>query len=322
MMRIAHILSSFGMGGQERVALDLAVGQRALGHQVMAVSLAPAPDGPLAEEFHGAGVEVSRQAKRGGFDPTMPVRLGRLFRRMAIDVVHTHNPQPLIYAAPAARATRAALVHTKHGMNPDASSGGWARSRRRWLRRTAAGMVDAFVAVSEHTAGVARDAGEFPRGPVEVIPNGIDLSRFFPDAEARAAVRDELGIPQDAYVVGTVGRLFREKGHDFLLRAVEPLLSPRFHLVLVGDGPRAEALAEIVRGLSGAASVHLLGARRDVPRLVAALDTFVLSSVREGLPLGRRHRCGRHPEGGRARPHRLPSPPRRRRRAPAEAGRA
>jgi glycosyltransferase involved in cell wall biosynthesis len=86
-------------------------------------------------------------------------------------------------------------------------------------------------------------------------------------------------------VVGTVGRLWPEKGHPFLLRAVEPLLGRDFHLIIAGDGPEARKLAQAVGALSRPGSVHLLGARTDIPRVLAALDTFVLSSVREGLPL-------------------------------------
>src|SRR4051794_20298265 len=99
-MKIAHILSSFGMGGQERVALDLAVGQKAQGCSVMAISLSSAPEGPLAADFRAHGIEVLTIAKRAGFDLTLAARLAAQFRRAKIDVVHTHNPQPLIYGAP------------------------------------------------------------------------------------------------------------------------------------------------------------------------------------------------------------------------------
>ena len=65
---IVHVLSSFGVGGQERVALDLAIGQRARGHTVRVISLAPAPDGAMADEFREHGIEAIRVAKRGGLD--------------------------------------------------------------------------------------------------------------------------------------------------------------------------------------------------------------------------------------------------------------
>lgn len=279
-MKIVHVLSSFGMGGQERVALDLAIGQRALGHDVFAVSLHPGPEGPLAADFRAHGVEVATVEKRGGgFDLTLPGRLAYRLWRFGADVAHTHNPQPLIYGAPAAKLARAAAVHTKHGANPD---GG----RRLLMRRTAARFCDAYVAVSALTAEVARRNREVPEAKLRTIPNGIDLQRFHPDAEARAAVRGELGIPDDAWVAGTVGRLAPEKDQALLLRAVAPLLSPARRLVVVGDGAELPALRAQAEALGERGRfVHLTGARRDVPRCLAALDVFALSSRTEGLPL-------------------------------------
>ena len=277
-LSIVHVLSSFGMGGQERVALDLATGQASEGHRVITVSLAPPPDGPLAAEFQAKGLEIATLPKRSGRDVRLMVELGQLFRARNADVVHTHNPQPLLFSALAARATGAALVHTKHGVNPD--------TRRRLAMRRAAGrLVGAFVAVSEPTAEVARAERECPPDRLHVVPNGIDLDRFGRDPDARAAVRAELGIPAGAFVVGTVGRLFSEKGHAYLIRSLEPMLGERVHLIIAGEGPEKQNLTEQVRALAQPGSVHLTGNRRDVPRLLAALDAFVLTSVREGLPL-------------------------------------
>src|SRR5580765_6008048 len=98
---IVHILSSFGMGGQERVAFDLAVSQRRAGWPVTAVSLAPPPDGPLAAEFRAAGIGVERVArKRAGLDPVLILRLARWLKRHRVELVHTHNRMALIYGAP------------------------------------------------------------------------------------------------------------------------------------------------------------------------------------------------------------------------------
>ncbi len=275
---IVHVLSSFGMGGQERVALDLATGQAAAGHRVLTVSLAPPPDGPLAAEFHGKGLAIATLAKRSGRDLKLMIELRRLFRSRGADVVHTHNPQPLLFSALAARASGAALVHTKHGVNPDTA-------RRMAMRRAAARLVGAFVCVSEATAEVARERRECPPDRLHVVPNGIDLDRFGPDPDARRALRAELGIPADAFAVGTVGRLYVEKGHAYLIRSLAPLLGERFHLVITGEGPEKDNLAAQAAALPRKECVHLTGNRRDVPRLYAALDAFALTSKSEGLPL-------------------------------------
>ena len=274
---IVHVLSSYGMGGQERLALDLAAIQHRRGHRVAVISLAPEPDGPLAAEFAASGVSVGRVAKRPGFDLTLPPRLAREFRRLGADFVHTHNPQPLIYSAAAARMVGATAIHTKHGVNPGSRG-------QRMLRRGAAQLVAAFVAVSETTAEQARQQRDCPLARLHVIPNGIRLDKFSPDPQARAAARAELGLG-DAWVVGTVGRLDEYKNHQMLIRAMAPHLGPSTRLVIIGDGPMRETLAQDVARLPDPSTVVLAGQRMDVPRLLPAFDVFTLPSRTEGLPL-------------------------------------
>jgi glycosyltransferase involved in cell wall biosynthesis len=275
-LAIAHVLSSFGMGGQERVALDLATEQVRRGHRVIAVSIAPPPHGMLADAFVAKGIAVHGVPKGRGVDPRVVLGLGRLIRRERIDVIHTHNPQPLVYGAAAGRLTRKGVVHTKHGVNPS-------EGRTLWLRRGAGHLAHAYVAVSDATAAVARTNRECVPKRLSIIRNGIDLDAYRRDDAIRRAVRDELGIPQDAFVFGTVGRVSVEKDHPLLVRAAGPLLGPKTRLVIVGDGAEMEHVRAEARAFEP--WVTLTGMRRDAPRLLAAFDAFALSSRSEGLPI-------------------------------------
>jgi glycosyltransferase involved in cell wall biosynthesis len=213
-----------------------------------------------------------------GLDFSLPGRLADVFRSNRVTVVHAHNPQALIYAAPAGRAAGAAVVYTCHGQNSLAAG-------RVWLTRLASLVVDAYVAVSPRIAARARTNHECPEAKLLVIDNGVDLSAFRPDMSARREVRAELGLPEQAWVVGTVGRLVADKHPELLLRAALPLLGPGARLVFVGDGPLAPTLRALAAGHPASRWVNFLGARQDVPRLLAALDVFALSSRTEGLPL-------------------------------------
>lgn len=277
MWSIVHVLSSFHVGGQERVALDLAIGQKARGHQVSVISLAPPPDGAMAAELEAAGIPTGRVEKRGGLDPTLVPRLAHALRERGADVVHTHNPLALIYGAPAAWLAGASTIHTKHGINP-AGRGSC------WLRRTAARLVDAFVAVSDTTAEQARAQHDTATGKLHTIPNGIRLDRYAPNPEARAAIRVELGLG-DAWVVGTVGRLDAVKNQAMLVRAMAPLLSSRARLVIVGEGDARPDIEAAIAALPDPRWVVMTGRRMDVPRVIHAFDVFALSSTSEGLPL-------------------------------------
>jgi glycosyltransferase involved in cell wall biosynthesis len=275
---IVHVLSSFGLGGQEKVALDLAAGQLQRGHRVAVVSLAGPPDGPLAEQFTAIGATTRRVPKRAGLDATLVPRLAWTFRSLGAEIVHTHNPLPLIYGAPAAKIVGAAAIHTKHGANPGSTG-------HQLLRRQAARCVEFFVAVSDTTADQARAQRDAPADRIVVVPNGIRLERFHPDDAARAQIRLELGIPAGAWVVGTVGRVDELKNHALLIAAMSPLLSNDMQLVIVGDGPARESIASQIAGLPAPRLVHAMGRRMDVDRILPAFDVFAMSSKSEGLPL-------------------------------------
>lgn len=279
-LTIAHLVQWYELGGGESVALHLAARQVQAGHEVHVAALSSG-DGPLASEFRQRGVQVHNvEHLRGGFDPLIYGRLFSFFWNLRPQVVHTHDPHSLAYAAAPARMRGAAVVHTKHGADAEEGLG-------LWLMRAGALFVDAMAAVSEETAQSARDNREVTAAKLRVIENGIDLQHFAPDDRERQSVRDELGIPADAWVAGAVGRLEEVKNHALLLRAMAPMLGRKAHLVLVGDGSLRSELASQASALGdGATSVHLLGMRRDIARLSKALDAFVISSDSEGLPLG------------------------------------
>lgn len=271
------MIGSFGVGGGERVALDLASGQARRGAEVRVIAIGDAPDGPMRAEYQARDLPTTTVQKRAGLDLRELAPMWKLLR--GVEIVHTHNPPPMLYAGPVAKVVRAKWIHTKHGANA-------MPARRRRLLRLVARLCDAYVAVSETTAQQARADRDVDPRKLSTIENGIDLSRFAPSADTRAAVRDELGIPRDAFVVGTVGRLVREKNQARLVEAMAPLLSPSVRLAIVGDGDERATVERAVAALGERAPyVQILGARSDVPRLYSAFDVFALSSDSEGLPL-------------------------------------
>jgi glycosyltransferase involved in cell wall biosynthesis len=278
-MRIAHVVFSLKVGGQERLILNLSRALMERGHEVMVVCLSEG--GALRREF--GPIRIIDTIRSGGFEPTLFARLARVFASERPDVVHTHNPGPLIYAAPAARAVLVRrVVHTKHGANAVYTR------RSLAMARVASRLLTAFVPVSAETAQVARKLERVPDRLLHVIPNGIPLSEFGKSAASRARVRGELGIPTGAFVVGTVGRLVVEKDYPLLVRAVAPMLDEQTRLVIVGEGPaRDDIEREIAASVPEASRrfVTLTGVRQDVPAVLASFDVFALSSQTEGLPL-------------------------------------
>lgn len=280
-MKIVQVVFSLHMGGQERLVVRLANAYRRLGHDSHVVSLSQG--GVLRRELHG-DVTVHDVPQGTGFNATLYLSLASLFRRLRPDVVHTHNASPLIYAAPSARASGVpTVVHTKHG---DASYSRAALG----LLRAASKTVDTFVSVSEdtHRAACQRESPAPSRS--RIIQNGIPTKELELDEGVRLDVRRELGIPLDARVVGSVGRLVDEKDFPLLVRAMAPLVSTRapVHLILVGEGmarPAIEAAITTAIAPEYRHRVLLTGLRTDVPRVLQAFDVFASSSRTEGLPL-------------------------------------
>ena len=127
----------------------------------------------------------------------------------------------------------------------------------------------------------------FDSGRVTVMPNAIDTEKFAFDPEARVCLRNELGIPQDVFVVGHVGRFMYQKNHSFLIDIFAELLKerPDARLLLIGEGELMGQIQEKVRRLGIEKSVICTGARQDVNKLYSVMDIFCLPSFYEGMPV-------------------------------------
>ncbi len=279
-LTIAHVLTSLCVGGGERVALLLAAEQLRRGHRVLVVSLeAPLASGALTTEFEQAGVKVCPVPKRpAGVDVTLSARVYRELRREGVDIVHTHNQLPMIYAALAGRVCGARVIHTEHGSQLGSSS-------QLWLRRGAARLPHSFVAVSDATAEFVREQRLGVAHKLRVILNATDLQRFVRDDTRRTAIRTSWGLAPDAFAIGTVGRMAEVKNHSLMLRAAAPLLGDDTVLVFVGDGEMRGATEALARDLGVSQHCRFLGEVRDVAKVLSGLDLFALSSHSEGLPM-------------------------------------
>lgn len=274
---VVHVVHSLAAGGLENGVVNVVAGTGAhVRHAIICLSTA----GPFARRLP-PGTPVASLDKRPGNDPRLWVRLVRELRRLRPAVVHTRN-WATWDAVPAARlAAVPAVIHGEHGRDVGDPEG--RHRRRNLLRRILAPLVTQFVAVSEDLGRWLVSVVGIPAAKVCVIRNGVDLTRFVPGP--RDAARRTLGLPRGARVVGTVGRLDPVKDHASLVDAFAELASafPDAVLAIAGDGPAGPELAARVARLGLGERVRLLGERDDVPRVLRALDVFVLPSVAEGM---------------------------------------
>lgn len=210
-----------------------------------------------------------------------PLAWWRLYRLLAserIDVLHAHMPRASVPGALLARLARVTVVIShEHG---SAVAG---RVLRPLLdRMIVARLSTMIICVSEWDRRQLIELEGIPAQRITVLPNGISP----PPVEGKD-VRADLGITPGLPLIGAVGRLYEEKGHDDLIRAVA-LLKQRsrpVRCVIVGVGPHEPSVRRLIDELHVGDEVRLLGRRSDVPDLIRAFDVAVLCSRREGSPL-------------------------------------
>jgi sugar transferase (PEP-CTERM/EpsH1 system associated) len=280
-IRVLHVLLSLEPGGLENGVVNVInrLDRERFASSVCCLKHA----GEFARRIEDPRVDIHELHWRGGNDPRLALRLARLLRHLRPDIVHTRNAEPFFYGFAGAKLARArALVHSEHGRKFDDRPARFALQR--WMSR----HTDAIFAVSgQLKTDLVKHIG-MPEASVEVLHNGVDLSRFNVAAgagapsPARAALRREWGVPEDALVVGSVGRLVAVKNYTLLLRAAAAS-GLDIHLVLAGEGPERAALTALAASLGIATRVHLLGHSNDVDRVLGAFDVFVLPSFSEGM---------------------------------------
>lgn len=281
-LKIVHVLDSLDIGGQETMVLALSTLQVQAGHAVRIVCLWR--EGALAASARDAGVDVVCVHKRAGLDLMALLRLRRAVLAWRPDVLHTHDVMSHYYGVAACIGRRpAVIVNTRHGY---AKGDPLARDER--FYRLAMRHSDHGVGVSQSLKAYFVRSDLIPADKAHAIPNGIDVSRFMARSDdAARGIRESLGLSPSAVTFGSVGRLNEVKRQVDLLHALRLRLDQGDDvcLVLAGDGPMRETLEQLRDTLGLGAHVRLLGARKDVPDLLAAMDVFVLCSRSEGYSM-------------------------------------
>ncbi len=268
-MRVLHVDSAHGWRGGQNQALLTARGMAERGHDVV---IACQAGGALAERARAAGIEVRELGFRGDFSPAAVLPLAAAMRGFAPDRVQLHDPHAVSAALLARRLTqRTAFVATRR---VDFALRG-PLSRRKYA------ACDRVIAVSEAIAAVLR-AGGLAAERLRVVYEGVPDRAAQPGG--RGALR-ELGIPDDAPVVGNVAALTGHKDQATLLHAAAKVAArvPSARFLIVGEGELRARLETLAGDLGLERRCVFAGFRADLDRLIPAFTVFCLSSHMEGL---------------------------------------
>ena len=285
---MVRLLTRLNVGGPAKHALLLT---RELADEFPTL-LAAGRTGEGEGELSDPAVPVHRVPLVRPLSPATDARavpvVRRLLSRTRPQLLHTHMAKAGTVGRLAALSLggadrRPLTVHTFHGHVLEGYFGPRVQrtiieAERRLARRT-----DRLIAVSPQIRDQLVDLGISRDGRIDVVPVGLELEPFLAIGGPTGQFRRRLGLPADAPLVGTVGRLVDIKDVSTTLAAIERL--PGVHLAVVGDGDRRRALEVEARARGVADRTHFTGWSDDVPAVMADLDVALLSSRNEGTPV-------------------------------------
>lgn len=277
-LRVMFVLTSMPVGGAETLLVNLV---RRLDRDRFVPEICCLKERGELGDVLAAELPVHERLIGGKFDVFVWRRLTRLFRERRIDAVVTVGAGDKMFwgrlaAWSAGVPVIASALH----------STGWPdviQRPNRWLT----GLTDAFIGVAPPHGRYLIEQERFPADKVHVIPNGIDVQRFRPQPELRAAGRAALGIAPDAPVCGIVAALRPEKNHRLFLQTAALVRKqlPLARFVIVGDGAERPQLERAAQEPALGDSVLFLGTRSDIPEQLATWDLFALTSHMEANPV-------------------------------------
>lgn len=282
-LRVVHVLSGDLWAGAEVMAHTL-IRELAHNQNVQAAAIV-LNAGELAKRLQQDGIATSvlDETRLSAF--SILRKLTGLIREIRPHLVHTHRKKENVLGAIAARAAGCPSVRTVHGW-AEFSPGTLGATKRfgNWIDIQAGRRLQQrVVAVSDDLR--TKMVRHFGREKIVVIPNGIDVDEVRKQSRARGGFLP--GVP-GRRKVGIAARLVPVKRHDRFVAMASRLArpgEPDCDFYIIGDGPSAPAIEDLVRRSGAADRIHLLGHRPDALSLIRQLDVLVICSEHEGVPM-------------------------------------
>ena len=277
-IHVLFAMGSLGVGGAEQLIYTLARSLPRDRFQVVVCTLfsrGEKPE-PLADEIRSLGIRVDQLAMTRWRDFATMRQFLAIIDEERIDIVHGHMVPADFWSCMLAKVgRRCKTLHTKHDLLP--RSGRAMKIQRVLLERF---LSDRIVAISDVVADhLVRDRGISARQVVK-IPNPVDVERFHPDVSGHT-VREALGIPADAVVIGNTSRFEKRKGYRLFLDIAKLVVArhENVRFLAVGHGSERGYMEKQVREAGLEEQIIITGPRRDIPEVIAAMDIFLFTSL-------------------------------------------
>ena len=281
MIRIAFIVHGMQQGGIERSVTRIINGLDRSRFDPIVVCLdhSGPSSGWLPED-----VSVIEVKKRSGNDLASIGRLASVLREHEIDLVQSHNWGTLIETVLARKLARIpAHIHAERGtVLGQGANGVWKYRFRAIAMRFALMTVNRVMSNAHAVAERVESGCGYPSSKIAIIPNGVPGGSRVGRNKSRRKVRQMLGIPDNAMLIGSVGRLHKVKGFDILIKAMVNV-PDSVNLMIVGEGDQRTLLKDIAEQANVCNRVHFVGHQDEVAPWLLAMDGYVNSSRSEGM---------------------------------------
>ncbi len=282
-MRILHLISSVGLFGAERVAIELSKSLKKTYHCEPILGVIRNDYNPheeISEEAKSNDMLYTVFSCRSQFDLKLVFSIKEFIKKNRINIIHCHGYKSNFYGLLASKGQIPSVTTNHNWLTSHWKLKIYCLLDSMWIR-----FFDRIVAVSNE---VKKDMLRYkiPEKKIRVIDNGIALERFEKLAETKN-MKNQLGFEEKIRIIGTIGNLGTEKGHIYLLEAAKQILDvvKDLKFLIIGDGRLRKQLEEKSERLGIEKHVIFMGQRRDIPELLTAMDIFVLPSIKEGLPI-------------------------------------
>jgi glycosyltransferase involved in cell wall biosynthesis len=271
-MRILHTEWSDGLGGQEKRVLSEAAGLIRKGHYAAIVCRGYAA---IKSEAIKLGIDTYTLPMRKFYDIPSIIKMTKFLKNNGFDVVNTHSGVDSWIGGIAARLAKVpVLVRTRHLNIP----------LKRNLLNFVHYLPDVYITCGNNMRNNLVSNCGFPADRVVSIPTGAAMEFF--DVKKNMEAKLKYGLDLNSIVITNVGILRSVKGHEVTLKSVKTVIAvfPNAKFLIVGDGPRKDALVNFTNELDISRHVIFTGFVENIPEIYSFSDVAVLSSLSEGLP--------------------------------------
>lgn len=281
-IRVMHLASNPEWAGAEVHLATLADSLKS--DERVSVSVCLFHDGKLADYLKNRGIDVTIIPLKWLFDISSVFNITGLLKNKNIDILHTHGYKANFIGALASclhKSTR--CVRTEHGLTEPFS--GFSKIKMNFYEGLdhLAGrfLTKKIISVSNDIRNNIKN--RYGEGAISTIHNGIDINDL--NGTNKEKIKMSLGISEDTFVIGIVGRLVPIKGHEYFINAAKLILEKRKDVMflIVGDGPLKKALESSIPAIL-ARYILFTGFRNDVKDLIEIMDIVMFSSLSEGIP--------------------------------------